>query len=113
MTPEKLVRSPQGNSYKKLPIRKAHIQISVLRSFYTKLFHLIKDEDLKDDDGEWFRAANDVAMFSPIIEMGRNRARYVPEITYFYNSNTGLNNKQTKTKEQRKNGDLIRSRPAY
>jgi nuclear transport factor 2 (NTF2) superfamily protein len=41
--------------------------ISHLRAFYTKLLTLVKEKDLKDENGNWFRAANDVAMYSPIL----------------------------------------------
>jgi hypothetical protein len=38
-----------------------------LRAFYTKLFTMIDEKDLKDDNGKWFRAANDVAMYMPMM----------------------------------------------
>ena len=40
---------------------------SHLRAFYTKLLTLVKDSDLKDEKGEFFRAANDVAICIPIL----------------------------------------------
>lgn len=72
--------------------------ISHLRVFYTKLFTLIEEKDLKSDNGNWFRAANDVAMFFPMMEMSHKRVMYVPELCYMYNSNTGLNNHKVKLK---------------
>jgi glycosyltransferase involved in cell wall biosynthesis len=53
--------------------RKSAFVISHLRAFYTKLFTLIKEEDLRDEEGNWFRAANDVAMYLPILEMSKMR----------------------------------------
>ncbi len=47
--------------------RKAGFVISHLRSFYTKLLTLVKEEDFHDEQGNWFRAANDVAMYIPIL----------------------------------------------
>lgn len=58
--------------------RKAGFVISHLRAFYTKLFTLISEKDLKDEEGNWFRAANDVAMYMPILEMARQKFSYVP-----------------------------------
>ena len=46
-----------NNSYRTYPFVTSH-----LRAFYTKLFRNIKEEDLKDQDGEYVRAANDVAI---------------------------------------------------
>jgi hypothetical protein len=65
---------------------------SHLRAFYTSLFLKIKEEDLKNDAGSYFQAANDIAICMPILEMSSERVKYVPEITYAYNSNTGNNN---------------------
>ena len=47
--------------------RKTTFRISHLRTFYTKLFTLVEEKDLKDPKGEWFRASNDVAMYMPIM----------------------------------------------
>jgi hypothetical protein len=58
--------------------RKAHFVISHLRTFYTKLLTLVKESDLKDENGNWFRAANDVAIFIPILEMAHKRIAYIP-----------------------------------
>ena len=87
--------------------------ISHLRAFYTKLFTLIKEEDLKDEDGHWFRASNDVAMYLPILEMAHRRVNYIPEISYMYNCNTGLNNHRVRRKEQKGNERKIKTKPAY
>ena len=84
-----------------------------MRTFYTKLFTLIKVEDLKDENSNWFRASNDVAMYIPILEMSHRRVIYVPEISYLYNSNTGLNNHQVKKEEQRVNLYKIREKKSY
>ena len=98
----------ERNSY-----RRSGFVISHLRAFYTKLFTLIKEEDLRDEDGHWFRAANDVAMYLPILEMAHRRVNYIPEISYMYNSNTGLNNHRVKLKEQKGNERKIKTKPAY
>ncbi len=83
--------------------RKSGFVISHLRVFYTKLLALVKEDDLKDEDKHWFRAANDVAMYMPILEMTHRRVIYCPELSYLYNSNTGLNNHKSKLKEQKGN----------
>lgn len=50
------------NSYRTYSFVTSH-----LRAFYTQLFRNIKEEDLKDPDGEYLRAANDVAICIPIL----------------------------------------------
>lgn len=66
---------------------------SHLRAFYTKLFTNVKDADLQDDLGNFLRAANDVAIIFPIMEQAHERVIYVPEYVYYYNDNTGMNNR--------------------
>ena len=87
--------------------------MSHLRAYYTKLFRLIKEEDLKDENGEYLHAANDVAIGIPILEMAHMRTGYVPEISYFYNMNTGLNNHRVRLREQKNNDKKIRKKPKY
>lgn len=101
-------RAIEQNSY-----RKSSFLISHLRVFYTKLFQLLKPEDLKDTEGNWFRAANDVAMYIPILEQAHQRMAYLPEICYMYNSNTGLNNHKLKLREQKGNEKIVRAKPPY
>jgi hypothetical protein len=45
-----------------------------------------------------FHAANDVAIFMPILEMASENILYLPEINYYYNANTGHNNHIEKKK---------------
>lgn len=93
--------------------RKAPFTISHLRAFYTKLFTMIKQQDLKNENGDWYRAANDIAMYIPIAEMVHQKILYCPEIAYVYNSFTGLNNHLTKSDEQKTNADKIRIKNKY
>ena len=41
--------------------------MSHLRAYYTKLFLLVKEEDLKGTSGELFTAAGDMAACIPIL----------------------------------------------
>lgn len=86
---------------------------SHLRAFYTQLFLNIAEADLKDNVGNWLRAANDVAICMPILEQCQERVVYLPELTYYYNSNTGNNNHKLYLDEQKTNDLIIRNRPSY
>lgn len=97
----------------KTSFRKAGFCISHLRSLYTKLFTLIKDEDLQDKDGNWYRAANDVALYIPALEMAGQRSEYLPELAYLYNPNTGLNNHRIRIKVQKANDRAVRTKKKY
>jgi glycosyltransferase involved in cell wall biosynthesis len=96
------------NGYRKYPFITSH-----LRAFYTQLFLNVNEEDLKDENGEYFKAANDVAICIPVLEQAHEKVAYVPELTYYYNSNTGLNNHALRLREQRSNDKKVRTRAKY
>ena len=102
-----------NNTIDKNSFRRSAFVISHLRAFYTKLFTLIDEKDLQDEEGNWFRAGNDVAMYLPILEMSHRRVAYIPEISYMYNSNTGLNNHKVKLREQKGNEIIVKSKSPY
>jgi len=77
------------------------------------LFRNIKDEDLRDEYGKYYSAANDVAICIPVLEQAHKRVRYLPELTYFYNDNTGSNNHFIRAKEQKDNDRKIRRKNVY
>ena len=52
-------------------------------------------------------------MYLPILEMSHKRVTYVPEVSYMYNSNTGLNNHRVKLREQKGNERKIKTKTAY
>ena len=52
-------------------------------------------------------------MYLPILEMAHKRVVYAPEVSYMYNSNTGLNNHRVKLREQKGNERKIKTKPAY
>jgi hypothetical protein len=64
---------------------------SHLRSTWVDLFLLIREEDFKDKQGQWFTNAVDNAIFYPVFEMACGEVEYLPEITYKYNTYTGNN----------------------
>jgi hypothetical protein len=49
----------------------------------------------------------------PILEMSHRRVAYLPELTYFYNSATGLNNHNLRIIEQKANDRYIRAKRKY
>lgn len=98
----------QRNAYRSYPFVTSH-----LRAFYTKLLLNIKEEDLKDELGAYLKVANDVAICIPILEQSHERVGYLPELTYYYSSNTGINNHIIRLNEQRGNERMIRSRKTY
>jgi hypothetical protein len=103
--PQRIIKE---STYRRYPFITSH-----LRAFYTQLFLNVREEDLRDEQGEFLRAANDVAICIPILEQAHERVAYVPELTYLYNSNTGLNNHALRLKEQRANDKKVRTHAKY
>ena len=68
---------------------------------------------MKDKNETWFHAANDVAMYIPMMEMSGKRVNYIPETTYLYNPSTGFNNHKLRLREQKANDKYIRTLPRY
>lgn len=52
-------------------------------------------------------------MYMPILEQTHKKVNYVPEISYMYNSNTGLNNHKVKLKQQKGNEKKVKQKPSY
>ena len=65
--------------------------VSHLRAYYNKLLLNLKDQDLQDENGKYFTSSGDMAIAIPCLEQAHTRVAYIPEMTYFYNFNTGLN----------------------
>ena len=93
----------EDNSY-----REYSFAVSHLRSYYTQLLLNVKDEDLQDENGNFFTSAGDMAITIPCLEQAHKRVAYVPEMTYYYNFNTGLNVHRKRLNEQRANNIKIR-----
>lgn len=87
--------------------------MSHLRTFKSHLWHAIKDEDLRDDEGNYFDVTWDLAHMFPMIEMAGERSCYVPYVTYCYNRNNPLSDDRIYRQRQLKFESLIRSKPAY
>ena len=59
---------------------------SHLRTFKAKLWNAIRDEDLRDVDGQHYSVGWDVAFMFPMLEMaGPNRILNIPNVLYCYN----------------------------
>jgi hypothetical protein len=58
---------------------------SHLRTFRRWLWDSIKDSDLRDNEGNYFKVAWDRAFMYPLIEMAGSHAFFIPKVMYMYN----------------------------
>jgi len=102
-------RVVQNNLYRQDNWRATH-----LRTFRKKLYSKIKVDDLKDDNGEWFRVAGDLTFMWPMLEMSGGKFEFIPEPLYVYNlENQNSVNQGDKAPEQIKNEKIMRGRTPY
>lgn len=84
-----------------------------LRTFYAKIFQLIKKEDLMWND-EFFTLADEMAYMFPLLEMAScGHIRYIPECLYVYNAGNSLNDHRLNSDFQLFLEQQIRSKPHY
>jgi glycosyltransferase involved in cell wall biosynthesis len=83
-----------------------------LRSFYAKLFKLIKKEDLFFEN-DFFQVTWDMAFMFPMLEMSAFHSKHIPEIMYVYNQSNPINDFKVRLEMVLKMDRLIRSRKKY
>lgn len=87
---------------------------SHLITFRKGLFDLIRDEDLRGEDGEYFRTCCDVAKVYPMIEMaGDKHIKYIDKVLYVYNDIDNNYNNDMRVEENMKNMNYIQGLLQY
>jgi autotransporter strand-loop-strand O-heptosyltransferase len=85
-----------------------------LRTFKAFLFRLIKEEDLKDDDGNFFESCIDTATMFPMLEMaGTHRVKFLVDTNYIYNDDNDSNIYKINRPKQVEIDKYIRSKKSY
>jgi len=92
-----------SNSYRTDTWRASH-----LKTFKHSLWSKVKEEDMKDEDGKFYEISYDQAMMLPLLEMAGEKAKYIPEVLYVYN--TGNPNAVNKTRMEKQHNTMLRIR---
>ena len=88
--------------------------VSHMRTYKKKLWNHIKDSDLRDDDGEYYRMAGDAALIFPLIELsGLHRIKFVSQVLYLYNDMTEMNDMKRNPGLQVGIANKIRAKSEY
>lgn len=78
------------------------------------LWRHIKDADLRDTDGNYFRIMKDKATLFPMLEMCGRKKMYIGETLYIYNIANPLNDYANTPPEEIKRVDsYLQSKPRY
>lgn len=87
---------------------------SHLRTCKYKLWKHLRDEDLRDLQGNYYATAEDVVITFPLLEMaGFNRIKFIPEILYIYNQETAYNDEKLALQQQKYNAQKIAEKKPY
>lgn len=98
----------ENRDFRKHPFISSH-----LRTYKSKLWFAINDEDLRDTDGEYFKVGCDVATMIPMLEMSGNRFKYIQNVLYVYNRWNPLSDDVINSEDQQRIDKLIRTRKKY
>lgn len=85
-----------------------------IKTFYAKLFQLIKKEDLTWTSGEFLPVCGDMGFMFPMLEMAsEGHFRFIDEILYIYNINNPQNDHKMRKDALFKVGEFVRKLPRY
>ncbi len=81
-------------------------------TFRRFLYDAIREEDLRDEDGEFYSAATDLAIMYPMFEMaGPARMRWIPDVIYHRNRLGPQFDDDVYRASQHRNAERLRSVP--
>ena len=95
-------------------IRKQTFTLSHMRTWKSWLWKKIKEEDLKDNDGNYWSVAGDLSFMYPMLEMsGEKHFKYISEILYIYNESNPLNDHKVNMPKVSSIVNVIRNKSEY
>ena len=103
--PQKVIEARSYRSYPKFVT-------SHLRTFKSKLWYSLKEEDLIDPrNGKHYSVAWDLAFMMPMLEMAGKNFVYIDQILYLYNRSNPISDGYIRQKEQWETDQYIRKLP--
>ena len=103
--PEEVIRN---SGYREHKFISSH-----LRTFKSRLWNSIRDQDLRDIDGSYFKTGWDVSFMIPMLEMAAERHVYIPNVLYVYNRWNPISDDLINQADQGRVDRLIRTRTRY
>ncbi len=93
--------------------RKSEWRTSHLRSYKLNLLRKVVKNDLLDEEGNYFKAAGDLALMFLLLELSGSRASFIEDILYVWNDLNEINEHKTKRSLQLQSEMKIRSMKGY
>jgi glycosyltransferase involved in cell wall biosynthesis len=73
-------------------LRQSRMTCSHMRTWRAFLWRKINQDDLKDENGEYWKVTGDLAFMFPMLEMsGDEHYKFIEDITYVYNEQNPIN----------------------
>ena len=95
-------------------IRKQTFTLSHLRTWKSWLWKKIKEVDLRDENGNYWNVAGDLAFMFPMFEMsGEEHYRFLPDINYIYNESNPINDHKVNMSNVINTVNKIRNKKQY
>jgi glycosyltransferase involved in cell wall biosynthesis len=95
-------------------IRNQNFTLSHLRTWKAWLWKKIKEEDLRDSNGNLWDIACDLAFMFPMVEMaGEKHFKFIPVVNYVYNELNPLNEHKVGYNKVQSNAIQIRNKKPY
>ena len=95
-------------------LRNIDFTASHMRTWKAFLWRKIKEEDLKDENGEYWSVAGDLAFMYPMLEMsGYEHYKFLETINYVYNAENPLNDHKVNSQSVFNICDKIRKKEKY
>jgi len=95
-------------------IRKQTFTLSHLRTWRAWLWNKIQPEDLRDENGNFWSVAGDLAFMFPMFEMsGEEHYRFLTDINYIYNESNPINDHKVNLNKVMNTVNKIRNKKEY
>jgi glycosyltransferase involved in cell wall biosynthesis len=95
-------------------IRKQTFTLSHMRTWKSWLWKKIKEEDLKDNDGNYWSVAGDLSFMYPMLEMsGEKHFKFISDVLYIYNESNPLNDHKVNMSKVSSTVNIIRNKQQY
>ena len=103
--------SPQKNFDN---LRNSVFTASHIRTWRAFLWRNIKEEDLRDEDGNYWQWSGDLCFMFPMLEMaGESHYRFMNEVNYVYNAENPINEHKVDIEMVNDHAKRIRSKEKY
>lgn len=95
-------------------LRLERFTASHIRTWRAFLWRKINQDDLKDENGKYWKISGDLSFMLPMLEMsGPEHYTFMPEINYVYNESNPLNDHKVDIQAVFEVADKIRKKPKY